>query len=131
MPDRRTGKAADNLDSELFGRARGFFLGLDRPGALGFRIALAFLWGKGIRPIVIVQIASELARKVVRDRPDIEAVFGQQFSFLLAVIRLIQGLIDLHVVSPAGQLQTVIAEILGLLAHGFQGQIRPLAGKKS
>jgi hypothetical protein len=51
----------------------------------------------------------------------------QHFPFFATIGRI--GLLDFEMVTPAGQFQTVISELLRLLAQLLQWKIRPLSRK--
>lgn len=51
----------------------------------------------------------------MRDGPAPETVFGEQIAARLAVRGVGRGPIDVQMVTPAGQLQPVVPERLGLL----------------
>ncbi len=73
-------------------------------------------------------ITDRLAHEVGRDRPDLEAVLGQQLVAALAVRCgvLTCGLGHAEVVTPAGQFQPVVAPRGRHLGQLLEGQVRPL-----
>ena len=54
----------------------------------------------------------------------------QNIAPLGRIVRVVDGLLYLKVIAPAGQLEPLIAEVTCLAAHVFERQIGPLAGKK-
>ena len=75
--------------------------------------------------------ADRLAHEVIADGVALESVPVQRVPVIPAVGILFQRPMDLEVISPAGQLQAVVAELLGLAAHGVEIQIGPLPRKQS
>ena len=71
-----------------------------------------------------------LADQVVRDGEQLQVVLFEQVAFAAAVGVVGDGLVDLEMVAPAGQFESVVAEVAGLFAQRFQRQIGPLTGKE-
>ncbi len=55
---------------------------------------------------------------------------AEQVVALLAVAVVLEGLLDVEVIAPAGELDAVVAPLAGLLADDLQGQVGPLAGEE-
>jgi hypothetical protein len=55
---------------------------------------------------------------------------GFQFGAFGIAVGLV-GLFDFKVVTPAGELQAIIAKAFALLEHGVERKIGPLAGEES
>ena len=79
---------------------------------------------------VVEDVEDELADQVVRDRPALQAVLGEEGVPPFAILVVVEGLLDVEVVAPAGELDAVVAPLAGLLADRFQGQVGPLAGEQ-
>src|SRR5262249_12109196 len=77
-----------------------------------------------------VVIEYQLASEMIGDRPAFQAVFGKELVPRFAVTRFFQGLLHVEVISPAGQLNSVIAPLASLFADDFQRKIGPLAGEQ-
>jgi hypothetical protein len=75
-------------------------------------------------------VADGLADQVAGDGKAAQAVSIENVPALLAMLLILQGLIDVKMVAPAGQFQAVIPEHAGLGAELFKGHIRPLAGEE-
>ncbi len=65
------------------------------------------------------------------DGEQFQVVLFEQVAFAGAVGVVGQGLVDLEVVSPAGEFQAVVTKLGCLLAEGFERQVGPLAGEES
>ena len=74
-------------------------------------------------------VQHRLADQVAADGEHLEVVLFQQFAFLAAVVVLVEGLIDLEMVAPAGQFQPIVSEAAAFASQFGQGQVRPLAGE--
>ena len=75
-------------------------------------------------------ITDRLADQVVRDRVGRQAMLGEDFPASGAITIVADGLAHLEVVAPAGELDAIVAKLVGLLAHGLKGQVCPLSCKK-
>jgi len=91
------------------------------PDALGEDGAVALVDG----------IADGLADEVIADGEGGEAVVGEELPLLLAVVVLLQRALRVEVVSPARELEAVVAESLGLLAELLEREVGPLAGEEA
>ena len=129
MPDGRAGEAVDHLDAQLLRGPRRVLHLLDGPLGLLLRVAADVRRHPVIGPRVVV-VEHELAGQVVRDRPALQPVLAQELVAALAIARVAQGLLDVEMVAPAGQLDAVIAPLAGLLGDDFQRQVGPLAGEE-
>ena len=75
-------------------------------------------------------VADRLADQVGGDGEDAAGRVLSSRARLRRRSSRVVGLVDLEVVAPAGEFQAVVAEGLGLLAHGLDGQVGPLAGEQ-
>ncbi|MDQ0597730.1 hypothetical protein QF037_002075 [Streptomyces canus] len=76
-------------------------------------------------------VADGLTDQVVGDGPALQAVFLQELVARGEVRRVGEGLVDLEVVAPAGEFQSVVAEVAGQTADLFEGKVGPLAGERA
>ncbi|MND04366.1 hypothetical protein D3C83_245990 [compost metagenome] len=60
----------------------------------------------------------------------LQIVLFQEVPLPLAVAVVLEGLLHLEMVPPAGQFDAVVAEFLGFFGHVGQGQVGPLAGEQ-
>src|SRR5271165_2681903 len=97
-----------------------------------FRLAVAPDTGGQDRLVADVDgvIADGLADQVVRDGPALQVVLRQQLVPAGQVAVLAQRAADVEVISPAGELEAVVAPLPGVLADLLQGQVSPLAGEQ-
>src|SRR5205085_4398917 len=110
MPDRRASEAVDDGHSEPSCRT-GRVLHL-LSGALlhAFGAAVAPDARRYDAPVPLVDtVAHRLPDEMVRDREDLQAVTRQQVASLIAVTAIRERALDVEVVAPACELQTVIA----------------------
>lgn len=82
-------------------------------------------------PFVDRIVADGLADEVVGDRPALQPVLVEQLVPPGQVAGVIEGLVDLEVVAPAGEFEPVVAEVTGEPADLLQRQVGPLAGEES
>lgn len=75
-------------------------------------------------------VADGLADEMVGDRPALQPVLVEELVAAVQIPGVGERLVDLEVVSPAGEFQTVVTEVTGVPAHLLQGQIGPLAGEQ-
>jgi hypothetical protein len=75
-------------------------------------------------------VADRLPDEVVGDGEDLQVVLGQQLEATGDVRLVGQRLVDLEVVTPAGDLQSVVAPLGGEPAHLLERQVGPLAGEQ-
>jgi hypothetical protein len=68
--------------------------------------------------------------EVVGDGPALEAVLVEQRVPGVQVRRVGERLVDLEVVAPAGEFESVVAEVAGETADLFEGEVGPLAGEE-
>jgi hypothetical protein len=73
-------------------------------------------------------VTDRLPGKMRRDGEQLKVMFFQEFAARGAVC--VVGLVDLEVIAPARQFQTVIPKADGLLAHRFDAKIGPLSSKE-
>ncbi len=71
-----------------------------------------------------------LTDQVVRDREQLQVMLFEQVAFAAAVGIIGNGAVDLEMITPTGQFESVVTELAGLLAQRLQRQIGPLTGKK-
>ena len=131
VPDRAAGKAVDDLDAELLGGLGGVDHVLRGPLPDTLGLAVAPDLGRNdalVTPVDVV--ADALADQVVRDGEHLQAVLVEHRPLGLAVVVVLEGLVHLEVVAPAGQFQAVITPTLGFLRQDLQRQVRPLSGEK-
>ena len=129
-PDARSGEAVDHADAQLLRGLRGVDHVLRRPGIDLRRLAVAPYVRRQNRLVTLVDVVQHrLADQVVADGEHLEVVLFQQFAFLGAVVVLVEGLIDLEVIAPAGQFQPVVSEAAAFSSQFGQGQVGPLARK--
>ena len=76
------------------------------------------------------RVADRLADEVRADRPAAEPVPLEQLALRLHVAGIGDGPVDLEVVSPAGELDTVEAPGLELRGQVGERQVGPLAGEQ-
>ncbi len=131
VPDRAAGEAVDDADAELLGRPGGVDHVLRSPLLDAFRLAVAPDLGREDGLVTLVDVVADaLADQVVRDGEHLQPVLVEHRPLGLAVLVVLEGLVDLEVVAPAGQFQAVIAPALGLLRQDLQRQVRPLSREK-
>src|SRR6266478_2400742 len=114
---------------------------LSKTSMIGFqRAAQAHAFGIAVTPHVggqdafvpaIDRVANSLADQVIRDRPAVEAVALEDLPTSLDITWVRQGLVDLEVVTPAGELQPVESPGGRLARQRVESQIGPLAGEQS
>ena len=103
-PDARAGEAVDHADAQLLRGPGGVDHVLGGPGVDLGRVAVAPNVRRQDRLVPRVDVVQHrLADQVVADGEHLQVVLFQQFAFLGAVVVLVEGLIDLEVVAPAGQ----------------------------
>ena len=141
MPDRGTGESVDGNAVRGFREAR---LGIEkRAGGLcgerhlfggttadAFRFAIAPDIGREDGFVAgIDRITDGLADEVARDREAGEAVVGEEFPFFADVGFRRGGLVDIEVVAPAGEFDTVVAHFFDKRGEICEWQVGPLAGE--
>ena len=101
--------------AERGGRAGGVLELLGGALAHALGVAVAPHVGRDGRLVARVdRVADRLAEQVVADRPHVQLVAFEQFAALAAVVRVVERLIDVEVVAPAGELEAVKAPLAGL-----------------
>lgn len=130
-PDAAAGEAIDDGYAELGGGLGGadHLRGGALADAFGVAIAPDFGADEGL-VAVVDRVADALADEVIGDGPAAQAVLGEEVVALLAVRGGGEGLIDVKVVAPAGELEAIVAPFADALGEGGQGQIGPLAGEE-
>ena len=94
-----------------------------------FCIAGALGRGEGVGSAVVIEVADKLPDQVIADGEHLQVVLFQDIALLLAVALVGGGEGDIEMITPAGQLQAIVAPIRGLFGEYFQGQISPLSGE--
>ena len=79
---------------------------------------------------LVDRVAHGLTHEVRAERPHTEAVLVEPRADGLRVSRVRDRPIDLEVVAPAGELETVVAPCRDLRCELRERQIRPLAGEE-
>ena len=131
MPDARAGEAVDHADAQLLGGPGGVLHFLGGAAADAVRLAVAPDVRRQDRLVPGVDVVQHaLADQVIRDGKHLQVVLFEQVAFAAAVRVVGEGLVDLEVVAPAGQLEPVVAELAGFFAQRFEGQIGPLTGEQ-
>src|SRR5216684_4846344 len=132
VPRLRAGEAVDLLHAESRRGASGVHHLSSRPLAHAFGIAVApHVGGQDAFVPVVDRVANSLADQVIRDRPALEAVALEDLPTSLDITWIGQGLVDLEVVTPAGELQPVESPGGRLARERVESQIGPLAGEQS
>src|SRR5690606_41050389 len=67
----------------------------------------------------------------VADRKAHQLVLFEHLPLALTVAAVLERLADLEMIAPACQLDPVVAEFLGLLAHRIELEVCPLSDRKS
>ncbi len=75
-------------------------------------------------------VANGLSHKVIRDGPDSETVALEDLATPGHIVVLGQCSVDLEVVAPAGDLETVVTPGGGQTAYLLEGKVGPLAGEE-
>lgn len=124
MPDGGAGEADDGVDAERGRRAGGVgdLGGGPSPDALRFAVAPDAGGQDGLVAFVDDGVADGLAHEVVGDGPAVQAVLVEQGPPGVEVRRVGEGLVDLEVIAPAGEFETVVAEVAGEAADLLQGR---------
>jgi len=132
-PHAGAGEAVDDLDAEEPGGARCVLhlLGAALPHPLGVAVAPQARGQDALMALINRVIGHTLAYQVAADGKTLQVVLLQQRPLLPDVLVVLQRLIYLEVVSPAGELQAVKTPRAGLLRQLLQRQIGPLAGEES
>ena len=130
MPDRRAGKPVDNLHAEILGGLRAGHHLPDTPFTDLLRLIGQRVGGKAVAAGV-VRVEYELALQMHGDGPYVEAMRRQDGPLPGAVGRIGSGLLGVEVVTPTGQLESLVAPAGGLLGQRGQWEVGPLAGEES
>src|SRR5207245_11564763 len=77
------------------------------------------------------RIANGLPHEVAGDGPAVESVPLEDLPASLHIVGIGQGLVDLEVITPAGELEPVETPRGRLLRERVESQIGPLAGEQS
>jgi hypothetical protein len=131
VPDARAGEAVDHRHAELLRGPRRLLHLFDRPLVDAVGLAVAPDMGGQDRLVALVDpIADGLADEVARDRVDGEVIPLERIALRGAVAALLERPSDVEVVAPAGQLETLVAELLRLAGEILERQVGPLAGEQ-
>ncbi len=119
------------VDAERRGRAGRVLHPLRRALSHPLGVAVAPDLGRQ-DPLVpcVDRVADRLADEVRADRPAAEPVPLEQLALRLHVAGIGDGPVDLEVISPAGELDTVEAPRLQLRGQVDERQVGPLAGEQ-
>ena len=95
-----------------------------RPRAANaFRLAVAVDLGRENRPVTLVDaVADRLADQMCADRENVQMVALQDLLSRPAVAVVLERLVDLEVVAPTGELETVEAPAAGLRGRSSSGR---------
>ncbi len=77
----------------------------------------------------IYAIADRLSYEVIGNGIAGQTVGLEEFPLFLDIVRLIEGLLDIKVIAPAGEFEAVIAHFFSLRGKFGKREIRPLAGE--
>ena len=131
MPDRRSGEAVDDTDAELLGGPRRPLHLLGRAAVHAVGVAVSPHVRRQDRLMTLVDsVADRLADEVGGDGVDGELVALELIALLGAVRSLLECPRGVEVVAPAGQLESLVAELAGFAGEIVEGQIGPLAGEQ-
>ncbi|CAM5247635.1 hypothetical protein SGRIM128S_08849 [Streptomyces griseomycini] len=132
MPDGGPGETDDRLDPEGGRGTRGVLHTGRRPPPYALRLTVTPHLPRQDRPVAFVddRVTHGLAHQMVGDRPALETVLVQEPVPGGEVGRVGQSLVDLEVIAPAGELETVVTEVTGQPADLLQRQIGPLTGEQ-
>ena len=79
---------------------------------------------------LVDRVEDRLPDEMGRDRLALQVVPLQHVANPPAIGRILHRLLHLEMVAPAGELDAVVAELLGFAGHLLEGQIGPLAGEE-
>ena len=132
VPDRRSGEADNGGDSHLGGSSGGVLhlFCSTLPHTLSLTVAPQPLGQDPLVPLIDGVVADRLTDKMIRQSPRLQVVRGQDLLPLLDVPRFVDGSMNVEVVSPAGDFETVIAPLAGQFTHGREGEVSPLGGEQ-
>ena len=132
VPDGGSGEARDDVHPEPGRGPRRVLHLLGGPPAHALLVSVAAdVRGQGgLVAGVYERVADGLADEVVADGVAFEAVLREQATLLLDVIVFREGLPHLEVVAPAGELQAVVAHLLGEWGQLLERQVGPLPGEQ-
>jgi hypothetical protein len=144
VPDGRAGEAVDDRGKVVLGavaaglgveeRARGLGRGdhlLGGPLAHALGVAVAPDVGRQDGLVALVDVvADRLADEVAGDGVAGQAVVLEERPLVVDVFLARGGGIDIEVVAPAGELDTIVAHLLDERGEFFEGEVGPLAGEQ-
>ena len=130
-PDAAPGESVDDGDAELGGGLGGadHLRGGALPDALGITIA-PDCGADEILVAAVDRVTDALTDEVVGDRPAAQAVFREQIVARLAVTGVAEGLANVEMIAPAGELEAIVAPFADALGEGRYREIGPLAGEE-
>ena len=79
---------------------------------------------------VVDGVADRLADKMSADRQNVQMIALQDLLLRSAVFLVLERLVDLEVVAPAGELEPVETPAAGLRGQILEWQVGPLAGEE-
>ena len=129
VPDGAAREAVHHVHAEALRRPGGLLHRLGRAPPHPFRVPVApNALGEDAFVPRVDAVADGLAHEVARDGEDLKVVLlqGLPLGRAVGLVRFVH----LEVIAPAGQLEAVVSEFLGLLAEGLEGQVRPLSGEE-
>lgn len=129
MPDATASEAVHDADAEALRGMSGLdeLLGSTLTNSFGIAITVD-VTGKDLLVARVDVVTHGLTDEVGRDGVALHAGGLQLGAFGIAVSLV--GFLDFKVISPAGELEAVIAKAFAFLKHGVEGQIGPLAGEE-
>ena len=132
VPDGRSGESNDCVDAEGRRRTRGDLHLLSRPLPDTLRVTVTPnpRVDHALVSVVDDRLAHRLAIEVIGDRPTAESVLLQDVSSALQVALVLDRFGDVEMITPAGNLEPVIAPLPSEPAHLFEWEVRPLSGEQ-
>ena len=111
MPDGRSGESDDGVYAESRSRTRGglHLLGSPLPDTLRVTVTPNPRVDHVLVPVVDDRLAHRLAIEVIGDRPTAESVLLQDVSTALQVALVLDRFDDVEMITPAGNLEPVVA----------------------
>src|SRR5690606_28155053 len=112
VPDRRTRETVDDTQTQLGGGAAGedHLLSGALPHAFWLAIAPHVL-GQDRLVAFVDRVTYGLANEVIGDREQLQAMLVEQRRAFLGVTRLVDNTAHVEVVTPTGELESVVAHL--------------------
>lgn len=119
VPDRGAGEPDDGVHPERRGRPRGVGDLGGGPASHALRFAVAPDAGGQDALVAFVDgvVADGLSDQVVGDRPALQAVLVEELLAAVQVGGVRERLVDLEVIAPAGEFESVVTEVAGVPAR--------------